>query len=291
LIGAIPATVASTLITGAPPFAAPRARAAAAGQPADSQTEPPDPNADLKRAWGFAAGGLSLAASILTAFLDVQAVEVNVGGSTARQSTRVVGGAGYEWLDRQGQTRELIPWLDVRNRRGLGTSFEVITALVSLAATVAAHPGGYPTAPLEIQQDTWASSPHKHWEASTWVYDMCAFSLDVAFLILPGHSMARRGPWLGLVVATLRGHVDMGLVITTFVMDLRHGSAKDNATLPIKTAQAVTSVLPGMLPWLRYPPLVAASEGWAVAGLAASDLVFGTIAASLTFVMADQGML
>ena len=124
------------------------------------------------------------------------------------------------------------------------------------------------------------------------MFDMCAYSLDVTFLLLPGHSMARRGPVPGLVVATLRGLVDLGLVITTAVQEGLHGSPEHNTTvLPIKTAQAVTSALPGLFPWLRYPPLVAASEGWTVIGLAAGDLVFGVIAASLTFAMADQDML
>ena len=91
LIGAIPATVASLLITGDPPFA-PKSHAAVP-RFVDSPTAPPpppDPDAGLKRSWGFAAGGLALATSVLTAVLDIQAVEITKTSGPTRRPTKSV---------------------------------------------------------------------------------------------------------------------------------------------------------------------------------------------------------
>lgn len=295
LIGALPATVASRLVTGDVLFAGAPQRRADPGERRDTTepataTEPAhdpahDPEAQLRRDWAFAAGGLSLAASILTSVLDIQIVSVPVTGG-AHPQLRQVGGAGHEWRDADGVQHRLVPWLDMQNRNALATSLELITLGLSLATTVAAHPGGYPTAPFDVGQGTWSETPAEHWEGATWIYDMCAFIFDLVFLVLPGHSMARRGPVAGLAVATLRGMVDLGLVLTISIETGLHGDAATIRELPVRTAGGVIGALPGVLPWLRFPPLVAASDGLTVIGLAVADLDFGVTANMLAFVMA-----
>ena len=198
LLGAIPASVASNLITGVAPFAP-----APAPSRTDTQPPPPNPLQQLKRSWGFAAGGLSLAGSILAAVLDIQAVEATVSTSTTTYSYQV-GGVG-EWTDRTGARRRIVPWLDVDSARGLGTSLECICFLVGIAATVAASPGGYPNHDFDVSPSAWNTKPDDYLDAVAWVFDMCTFAIDLAFLLLPSRCMARRGPVFGLAIATCAG--------------------------------------------------------------------------------------
>jgi hypothetical protein len=96
----------------------------------------------------------------------------------------------------------------------------------------------------------------------------------------------------GPVVATLLSVVSFGFAFSTAVAE---GSTKGPdyraRVLPIKTTQAVLSAVPGLASFLRFPKVVAASEGASLIVLSGCDLLFGLPAGAVYIDMAEKGLL
>jgi hypothetical protein len=111
LLGAIPATVLSRLVSGVSPFAsaATTARDAGAPEPEPEPEPEPDPDYAVKRDWGAVAGSLGMVSAALKAVLDIQVVAAPTGIG----NYSIEYGAG-EPIRIGGKWVTLTPGLDLR---------------------------------------------------------------------------------------------------------------------------------------------------------------------------------
>ena len=295
LLGAIPATVLSRLVSGVSPFAP------AASTRDEAAPEPEaDPDFAVKRDWGVVAGSLSLASAILKAGLDIQIVTAPTGLGNAH----VNYGAG-EMVKLGGKWVMLPKGLDLRPPRPprLSTTLEISSLIIDVIAHMSSWPGGIPFGAFDVSLPQRDAAPADYFDSVGWTFDACAFSVDVITLAVAGSRTGRAGgaradaveaflASFGPIVASLLSLASFGLAITTAVEEGEHkGADYKSKVMPAKTAQAVLSAVPGLASMLRFPTVVGATEGLSLVVLSAADLLFGLPAGAVYIAMAEQGLI
>ncbi len=300
LLGALPTTVMSRLVSGVSPFApatTTRDEGTPAGEPTPEPGREPDPDYALKRDWGVAAGSFGLVGSLLKAALDIQVVAAPTGLGVNTEY-----GAG-ENVTVRGHRFPLAPGLDLRRApTRLSTGLELASLTIDLLGHMASWPGGVPFQPFDIDPHQFIANPADYLDSVGWTYDACTYSVDVVAMLAAGARAGRVAgadnpveaflTVYGALTATLLSSVSLGFAIMTAIAEAgTKGHDYLTEVLPLKTLQAVTSTVPGLASVLRAPPVVGDTLGGSLVTLAGADLLFGTASSGLTILMAEKGLI